>query len=192
MGSRPRKNWRKWFRIFHRDIGYVSVALVLAYSISGIAVNHINDWNPNYTFTESDVDVGPLPVFDYKAMETHVVDQLGIDSRLVKGHFMETETEFRVFLTEGQEVRVDARDGRGQMKRVATRPVLYEVNALHLNNLKGLWTWIADLFALALIVLAVTGMFMMKGKRGLSGRGKWFVVAGLAIPVAAVIYMYYG
>lgn len=184
--------WRKWFRILHRDIGYVAVALVLAYSISGIAVNHIEDWNPNYTFEESSVDVGPLPVFDYEAMETHVVEQLGIDGRIVKGHFMETDTDFRVFLSEGQEVRVDPRDGRGTMKRVATRPVFYEVNALHLNNLKGLWTWIADLFAVALILLALTGMVMMKGKRGLAGRGKWFVGAGLLVPIAAVAYMYYG
>ena len=33
--------WRKWFRILHRDIGYVAVALTLAYGLSGIAVNHI-------------------------------------------------------------------------------------------------------------------------------------------------------
>jgi hypothetical protein len=43
---------------------------------------------------------------------------------------------------------------------------------------------------LALMTLAITGMTMMKGKPGLGGRGKWFVGAGLLIPIGALIYMY--
>ena len=61
----------------------------------------------------------------------------------------------------------------------------------HLNNLKGVWTYVADVFAVALVFLAITGMTMMKGSRGLAGRGKWFVLAGLAIPVGFVVYMYW-
>jgi hypothetical protein len=33
-------------------------------------------------------------------------------------------------------------------------------------------------------------MTMMKGDRGLWGRGKFFVAAGLAIPVGFIFYMY--
>jgi len=84
------------------------------------------------------------------------------------------------------------RDGRGVHKRVSTRAVLYEVNVLHLNHIKGLWTWVADLFAVALCLLAITGMVMMKGQRGLAGRGKWFVGAGLLIPIGFIWYMYSG
>ena len=184
--------WRKLIHVLHRDIGYTAVALTLAYSISGLAVNHMEDWNPNYSFEEEPVDVGPLPMESYDAMQAHVVGALGIDPTLVKGRFMETETEFRVFLPEGQEVRVDVRDGKGLHKSISTHPVLYELNALHLNNIRGLWTWVADLFAASLIVLAVTGLFMIKGKRGLAGRGKWSVGAGLLLPVGFILYMYYG
>ena len=42
------------------------------------------------------------------------------------------------------------------------------------------------------MLLALTGMFMMKGRGGLAGRGKWFVLAGLAVPVAAIAYLYAG
>ncbi len=45
-------NWRRWNKILHRDIGYLSVAMVFIYGISGLAVNHIADWNPNYTHGE--------------------------------------------------------------------------------------------------------------------------------------------
>ncbi len=190
----PRRKirWRKLFRSLHRDIGYVVAALTLAYSISGIAVNHIEDWNPNYTFANTSIDVGGLPVGDYQAMQDHVVAALNINPKAVKGHFMETETVFRVFLTNTEEVSVDITTGKGLFKQVKTRAVLYEINALHLNSIKGIWTWVADVFALMLIILVLTGVFMMKGKRGIMGRGKWFIASGLAIPLVFIWYMVAG
>jgi hypothetical protein len=187
-----RIRWRKTFRALHRDIGYTVAALTLAYCISGVAVNHMDDWNPNYTFTEEKVDVGALPTGDYQAMQQHVVLGLNIDPSAVKGHFMETETLFRVFLLNAEEVSVDIRNGRGLFKKVETRAVLYELNALHLNNIKGVWTWVADLFAILLIILALTGIFMMKGKRGLTGRGKWFLAGGFVVPAIFIWYIVAG
>lgn len=183
------RSWRRWFRAFHRDIGYASVALILAYAISGLAVNHIEDWNPNYKFAQREFDIGPLSG-SLSEMEAQVIDRLHLDRRSVRGRFQQSEVSLRVFLDEGQEAMVDIRTGRGQLKTLSTRPGLFQVNALHLNNLKGAWTYVADLFAVALIVLAITGMLMMKGDRGLAGRGKFFVAAGLAIPVGFIIYMY--
>jgi hypothetical protein len=182
--------WRHLFRVVHRDIGYVAVALTIAYALSGIAVNHIDDWNPNYAYAERSVDIGPLPAGSLAEQETYVVTKLAIDRTQVRGHFQETTDELRVFLVEGQEARVAISTGRGSLKTITRRPVFFQVNALHLNNLKGIWTYVADIFALALMILALTGMTMMKGDRGLAGRGKWFVGAGLLIPIAFLIYMY--
>ena len=182
--------WRKTFRVVHRDMGYATAALVIAYSISGLAVNHAEDWNPNYDIEEVAVELGPLPTDSYDAMEAHVVAGLNLDPALVRGRLMDTETVFRLYLPEGSEVRVDIRDGKGTMKTVRTRFFLYEVNALHLNNLKGIWTYIADLFAIALLFLAITGIFIHKGRQGLAGRGKWFLGAGLLIPVVFIGHMY--
>ena len=182
--------WRKLFRALHRDIGYVAVSLTLAYALSGLAVNHIDDWNPSYRFAERDVDLGPLPAGSLDERAAFVVAKLELDRRRVRGHVQETEHELRVFLTDAEEARVDMRTGRGQLKTVAKRAVLFEVNALHLNNLKGVWTWVADLFAVALIVLAITGVTMMKGDRGILGRGKYFIAAGLTVPVGFIIYLH--
>ena len=184
------RRWRHWFRVIHRDVGYVAVALTIAYALSGLAVNHIEDWNPNYTFAERDIAIGALPEGPLGAKEAYVVEKLALDPDTVRGHFQESATLLRVFLVEGQEVHVDMRTGVGTHKSIERRAVLFEVNALHLNNLKGVWTYVADIFAIALMLLAITGMTMMKGDRGLAGRGKWFVGAGLLIPVSAVIYMY--
>jgi hypothetical protein len=182
--------WRKWFRILHRDVGYVAVALIIAYALSGIAVNHIEDWNPSYRLAERAIDVGPLPAGSLAEMETHVVARLGMDRSTVRGHFQETDQELRVFFDEGQEARVAIATGRGTFKQLVSRAVLFEVNALHLNNLKGVWTYVADLFSLALMFLAITGTVMMKGKHGLAGRGKYFLAAGFAVPIAFIAYLY--
>jgi hypothetical protein len=181
---------RHLLRVVHRDLGYVCVALTIAYALSGIAVNHIEDWNPNYSLDQRAVDLGPLPAGTYAEQAAHVVATLRLDPAQVRGHFAETETTLRVYLDGGQEVFIDTTTGRGTVKTLSRRAVLFEVNALHLNNLKGVWTYVADVFALGLMVLAISGMFMMKGDRGITGRGKYFLAAGLAVPVGFIIYMY--
>ena len=41
--------FRKICRMFHRELGFFAVGLTLAYAISGIAVNHVKDWDPNHS-----------------------------------------------------------------------------------------------------------------------------------------------
>nr|MCU0409567.1 hypothetical protein [Bacteroidales bacterium] len=43
-------NISKLNRITHRDIGYLIAGLTIIYALSGIALNHKHDWNPNYVF----------------------------------------------------------------------------------------------------------------------------------------------
>jgi hypothetical protein len=182
--------WRKVFRAIHRDVGYVAVALTIAYAISGIAVNHIEHWNPNYSMEVDAVDIGAFPSRELHEMEAFAIAKLALDRKQVRGHFLETPAAFRIYLDGGQEANLDPATGRGTIKKLSRRAVLFEVNALHLNNLKGIWTYVADIFAIALMLLAITGMTMMKGDRGLTGRGKYFVAGGLAIPITFVIYLY--
>jgi hypothetical protein len=64
--------------------------------------------------------------------------------------------------------------------------VLYQVNALHLNRLKG-WQWASDVFALILMTLSLTGLFVLRGKYGMARRGKWLVAAGMLPPLLALL-----
>ena len=54
QASRGRSPWRRWSIVLHRDVGYLAVAMTLAYAISGIAVNHVADWNPRYSLQSPD------------------------------------------------------------------------------------------------------------------------------------------
>ena len=194
--TRAPPKWRKLFRVTHRDVGYTIAALTIAYSLSGFAVNHIDDWNPNYSSQESQFRLpelqvqGSYPDYDLDTLGQRLIASLEVDRKQVRGHFLEGPHEFKVFLEEGGEIVLDPTTGAGRITRVESRPGLYEVNVLHLNTLKGAWTYIADALALGLVFLALTGLFMNKGKTGLEGRGKYFLAAGLAVPIAAIVYMY--
>jgi len=76
--------------------------------------------------------------------------------------------------------------GEGTYEKVSRRPMLYQVNALHLNRLQG-WKWASDVFALVLMVLSVTGLFVLRGKYGLARRGRWLVIAGMVPPLLALL-----
>jgi hypothetical protein len=183
-------DWRRAVRVVHRDVGYFLTGLVLVFSVSGIAVNHVDSWNPSYSRTTAAVDVGPLAAQDLDAMERLVVERLPLDAHEVSGRHRESSGRFKVFLSEGGEVDVDPATGRGTLLRVSRRPVLFDANVLHLNHIKGAWTWVSDAFSVLLAGLAVTGLFMLKGSQGFGGRGKWFVAGGLTVPAAFLVHYY--
>jgi hypothetical protein len=53
-------NWRRWNNIIHRDLGYLCFGLTIIYVISGVAVNHIHDWNPTYKIEKVKSNIGPV------------------------------------------------------------------------------------------------------------------------------------
>ena len=74
---------------------------------------------------------------------------------------------------------------------MASRTVIRESNFLHLNAPKKVWTYVADVFAVALAFLAISGLFMIKGKNGITGRGAWMTALGILLPIIFLIIYYY-
>ncbi len=180
------RTWRQWLRALHRDLGYVAVGLTVIYAISGLAVNHVADWNPNRTVTTTDVAIGPLPGDTPAERRAIAVTRLDLDPADVRSELQQGPGNLKVFFVSGSELRVDPTTGKGRLQRVGDRPILRAFNALHLNDLKGFWTWMADAYAIALLFLACSGLFMLRGTQGLAGRGKWLVAVGALIPAVAL------
>ena len=180
-------NWRKLNNILHRDVGYFFVGMTIIYSLSGIALNHIDDWDPNYIIKNKSiaVDKGTLKAQMSKAEIDDLVKRLGI-KKGIKNHYYPNPNSLKIFL-HGGTVTLDLNTGKGLLETVTRRRVFYEVNYLHYNHAKSLWTWFADIFAAGLILLAITGMFVLRGKNGLKRRGVWFVLAGILIPLVFLI-----
>jgi len=178
---------RKIIRIIHRDLGYISFGLTLVYAISGIAVNHVDDWNPNYIIENTSRKISPLRDSSFSNNEavSHVLTQLNITDE-PKNSFRASPDSIDIFF-QGKTISANVKTGTVKIETVKSRAVFRETNFLHLNAPKKLWTYVADAFAVSLAVLAFTGLFMIKGRKGLSGRGKWLTAAGILIPIIFLI-----
>ena len=181
---------RKWNRIIHRDLGYVFFGMSIIYGLSGIALNHLDDWNPDYIIRTYEMVLQELPDAEAVSREQAIglVEEIGGDYRY-RSHFFPGENTLKIFLSQGS-ATIDMQTGYTYLEVIRKRPVFREVNFLHYNKPKRLWTWYSDAFALALIFMAATGLFMIRGKKGITGRGAWLTAAGILIPVIfLILYM---
>ena len=176
-----KKSFRKTIIAVHRDTGYFFAGLTVLYAISGVAVNHMEDWNPNYTVAHVEHSVGDLVDVSDGGIAAEVLGRLGVEEE-PKAAVRMSEKEFRIFL-KNRTLYVATPSGQVVDELVSRRPGFFHVNYLHLNHAKGLWTWFADIYAVGLLVLALTGIFIITGKKGLGGRGRWLLIAGTAIPL---------
>jgi hypothetical protein len=181
--------WRKWNVVLHRDVGYLVAGLTVAYAVSGFAVNHVADWNPNYEFVREERRFAPIAVGERDAMVAELVGKLGLPGP-PREAFRAQPEQLELFYP-GFSVRADAAQGTAIVERTRDRALLRDLNFLHLNHPKGAWTLVADLYAVALAFMAISGLFIARGRTSLSGRGKWWVLAGLAVPAAFVVVLRY-
>ena len=177
------KQLRKWSRILHRDIGYFFIGTTLIYGLSGIALNHMSDWNPNY-FVEINNFNTKINLEKSPTTKNNVLKLLDeVDSRdNYKSHYYSSENNIKIFLKGGSSIVINTKNGNGRTEYLKRRPVFYEVNYLHYNPNK-FWTWFSDVFAGALILFAITSFFMVKGKHGITGRGSIYAILGILIPI---------
>ena len=181
--------WRKWNNILHRDIGYLAVGLTVVFAISGIAVNHVDDWNPSYQVERKPVRIDPRPQLSVQENVAYILRSLNVQEQ-PQSTFRPAPQKLNIFL-KNQTIEMDLQTGQGTWERIRERPVLRDLNYLHLNHAKKWWTWFSDIYALALLFLAISGLFVLKGKNGLAGRGKWLTAIGIIIPVLfIVVYKY--
>lgn len=185
-------NWRRWVRILHRDIGYIATGLTVIYAISGIAVNHVDEWNPNYIIEKTTVQITPpdSAFAQTDSVEAYILKQLGEKGK-IKSSFRPDDESIQIFV-EGNTIEADLTTGDVEQEKVKSRTGIRETNFLHLNQHKKGWTYIADLFAVALAFLAISGLFMIKGKKGITGRGAWLTALGFLIPLVYLLIYYYG
>ena len=182
------KTLRKWSRILHRDIGYFFIFTSLIYGISGIALNHMSDWNPNYSvelkhFT-TNLDLGNTSFAKTNILK--LLDNVD-DSNNYKKHYYPNKNQLKIFLKGGSSIIVNVDNGNGTAEYLKKRPVFYESNFLHYNP-NRLWTWFSDAFAAALILFSITSLFLVKGKKGIKGRGGIYLVLGIIIQIVFLMF----
>ena len=153
---------RPILRALHRDVGYLLVGLTLVYALSGLAVNHIADWDPNFASFERTVWLdAPLSGND-QAVAAEVLAALDIDEAPQDVYRLD-DAQLEISF-ERRSVHVDTETGRVIDEGQDERFLLRLANWLHLNRGKAAWTYVADGYALLLLFLATSGMFMLPGR----------------------------
>jgi len=182
---------RKLNRDLHRDLGYIFFAMTVIYGLSGIALNHIDDWNPNYIIRTKEIkaDVSATTFKDISRENVvGLLKKIAPDEKY-KNHYFPSEDILKIFIKDGS-IELDTQSGSGVVETSKRRPIFHQVNYLHYNPRKW-WTIFSDIFAGSLILLALTGLFVLKGKNGITGRGAWLTSAGIIIPLIFLLLYYW-
>ncbi len=170
-------NWNnsitRFLRNWHRDLGYFTVAVTLLYALSGMLLTH--------------KDIFPV-ISTYKTVSEFPTD---LDIAGFSEYWKQQDSEFILTKCDirNDEILFYFKGGKGEYM-INTGEVTVEnykkhiltafVNQLHLNQVKY-WKHIADFFCVSLIFLAVSGLFIVKGKKGFKKRGVWFMTAGFVV-----------
>ncbi len=181
---------RKWNRIIHRDLGYIFFFTTIIYALSGIAINHRDDWDPNYRISTEEISVN-------QKLEKASMTKSSIKALLktinpeikYRSHYFPSNELMKVFIKDGN-VTIDLDSGNGLVELTKRRPLFAPMNYLHYNPVKW-WTIFSDIYAGALAILAISGLFILKGKKGITGRGAWLTGIGIAIPIIFLIIYFY-
>ena len=184
------KKLRKFNRATHRDLGYFFVGMILIYSLSGIAINHIDDWDPNYKVSHwtENIDVQyTKDNFDSKEAKK-LLKEWGVTERYRK-FYWNRDGDIKIFFKSGTAI-LDVQDNIAYLETLKRRPIFHMVNWLHYNP-NAYWKWFSDIFAGALILLAISGMFILRGKNGLKWRGTILISIGIALPLIYLILFYF-
>ncbi len=189
----PKKTSRKFYprallRALHRDFGYFVVGLTVVYALSGLAVNHIADWDPNFHNFEKHVLLKSADESSTESLSASVLKELAI-TETPKDVFRASDTELDVTL-EHASLHLKKKGAAWEAVYEGQDPrfLLRVSNWLHLNRGKKSWTYVADAYAIILLFLAGSGLAMIKGPKGFVWRGLIVASLGAAVPIGYVVW----
>ena len=185
------KNLRKWSRLIHRDLSFFFSGVIIIYAISGFVLNHKKDFNSDFSIKLHHFVIdGNYPLQkDYltKDKVLSILEPYNETDKYTK-HYFPNEATMKVFLKGGSSLVVDLSNGNALLEQVKKRPIISQMNRLHYNPNKC-WTIFSDIFAFALIVITLSGLFITRGSKGLWGRGGIELIIGIIIPLVFMLFL---
>jgi hypothetical protein len=178
-------NWYKLNRVLHRDLGYFFIGMTLIYAISGIAINHIKDWNPNYIIRKEAFQLEEH--LSRESINEEKIQQIlnAVGESSYKSYYFPLPNQLKIFI-DGGSVTCDLNTGYCELETIKRRPLLFYVNKMHYNP-GVVWTYFSDFYCVALAFLAISGLFIIKGKKGLRWRGAILGAIGIIIPILILL-----
>ncbi len=166
----------------HRDIAYFYLGLIIAFSFSGIFLNHRQDWHPRrYTYNSQEISLKKQVTKDEvnDAFIASFTEEFGIKDPLRR--YSVDGSTLKISYT-AHDVQIDLTTGKGKIESYRTTPVLGQMTKLHVDTSKW-WIYYSDVFGVAMLIIAFTGMFIQKGENSFQKRGWKLALAGLIFPL---------
>lgn len=179
--SKTNKFITRWARTIHRDLGFLMVGICFVYAISGILLNHMDGKDPAFRTEEKSLQFESGLTKDELLIRWNDTKNLPPIRKI-----MHIDEDHSRLLLEGGIGVYNSPTGKVDYEKHSKRQFVYWINKLHYNKVKG-WSVMADIFAASLIFFAVSGLVIVKGKNGIGGRGKWYLLVGLLIPIIYII-----
>ncbi len=172
----------KWIRHIHRDLGFLFAGMVIIYALSGLFMNHRRQVSPKYTITVK-FDSLTYKFSHPEATSEEVVDFLRKynEEKNYTKHYYPKNHVMKVFLKGGSNILVDTRYRRVKYEKLSRRPIISTLARLHYNT-EQWWVFFSDFFAISLLIITITGLFLVKGRHGLKGYGGIELLIGLILP----------
>ncbi|PHN06778.1 PepSY-associated TM helix domain-containing protein [Flavilitoribacter nigricans] len=175
-------------RNIHRDFAYFYLGLIISFSLSGIFLNHRRTWHPmRYQYASQEISL-PSPVTAEQVDDAYLKDfteEFQIDDQ-IRRYAVDGDV-LRVTYAD-HEVEVDLTSGKGKIGEYRQTPLLGQMTELHVTT-NNWWIYYSDIFGLAMLTIAITGMFISKGKMSFRSRGWKLAVAGVLFPLVFLLLL---
>jgi len=181
--------FRTLSRNWHRDIAYFFVGLIISFAISGIALNHRRTFDSRrFTYSAEPIQL-QLPANADDITEEYVQDVLvpAIEMGNKYEGFQVRSGSLRI-IYEKARAEVSLETGKGEKEWVGRRIGLAEMADLH-QTTNPAWIWYSDIFGIAMIIIAVSGMFISGGKHSFKQRGWKLAVVGIVFPLIFLFFI---
>lgn len=175
----------KYLRLTHRYLSFVCAGILFVYLLSGFLLNHRKEFtfmNQKRERTADYVFRLPASKNDFtEADARRILSDLSCNPDLYT-RFSLGKDKLTIFGKEQLVVKLDASTHQAYIKQTHRPAFLNALNKLH-RNPGGLWTVTSDVFLLLMLVLLVTGLLIVPGKKGLWGIGGILTLAGILVPL---------
>ncbi len=176
---------RKWSRPVHRDLSFFFTGVLLIYAVSGFMLNHKRDFNSNYSVERRELTLtGTYPqtpeAWDAETAQRQLA-AIGEEGNYLK-HYSPEAGQLKIFIRGGSSLTADLATGKAVYESIRKRPLLSSLNRLHYNPSRW-WTVFSDIFLGCLVVIILSGLVMIRGPKGLWGRGGIELLAGILVPL---------
>lgn len=166
----------------HRDIAYFYIGLIIAFAFSGIFLNHRKVWHPKtYKYSSKEISIS-VPSTKEEINDEFIANltkKWEIKGNLRGFRIEDNNLKIRY---EDDDVLIDLTTGKGTIDTYKTTPILGQMTKLHVDT-SDYWIYYSDIFGVAMLVIAFTGLFIAKGENSFWKRGWKLALPGIIFPL---------